>query len=307
MLGSFCASDLFPYVGWIIDWLTGFHRRLDSSFHELDVFFQQVIDDHLNSGRTFQDQDDIVDVLLRMERDQTENSAIQLTKDHIKAILMNMFLGGIDTGALTVNWAMAELIRNPRLMKKAQDEVRSVVANKGRAIESDLDQLQYLKMVTKETLRLHPPVPLLISRETISHFKISGYNIYPKTLIQINAWAIARDPQYWKNPEEFFPERFIDNTVDFKGQHFEFLPFGSGRRGCPGVYMGTLTSELLLANLLYCFDWKLPVGLKEEDINMEELGGHCLTLSKKTPLLLIPIKYLHDKATEKAMGAKHIA
>lgn len=213
-------------------------------------------------------------------------------------VLQNMFLGGVDTSALTVNWAMAELSRKPRLMKKAQDEVRSIVGKKGRVTETDLDQLQYLKMVVKETLRLHPPAPLLIARETMSHFKINDYNIYPKTLIQINAWAIGRDPKYWENPEAFSPERFIDSTVDFKGQHFEFLPFGAGRRGCPGLYMGTVTSEILLANLLYCFDWKLPDGMKEADINMEELAGHCLTLSKKTPLLLVPKQYFHDQASE---------
>lgn len=204
-----------------------------------------------------------------------------------------MFLGGVDTSALIVIWAMAELARKPTFMKKAQDEVRGVVGKKGRVTETDLDQLQYLKMVLKETLRLHPPVPMLIAREAISHFNINGYHIYPNTLIQINVWAIARDPKYWENPQEFSPERFIDNAVDFKGQHFELLPFGGGRRGCPALYMGTVTTELLLANLLYCFDWVLPDGMNEADINMEEWAGKCLTLSKKTPLLLVPIKYLH--------------
>ncbi|XWS34696.1 hypothetical protein CRYUN_Cryun21dG0059900 [Craigia yunnanensis] len=297
VLGSFSADEYFPGVGWILDRINGHNKRVERVFHELDTIFQQVIDDHLQPGRT-KLQEDIVDVMLGIEKEQIEDGRAWLTKNHIKAVLLNMFLAGVDTSALTVNWAMAELSRKPTLMKKAQDEVRSIVGKKGRVTESDLDQLQYLKMVIKETLRLHPPAPLLIPRETMSHFKINGYNIYPKTLIQINAWAIARDPLYWKNPEEFSPERFIDNDVDFKGNHFEFLPFGSGRRGCPGMYMGTVTSELLLANLLYCFDWKLPGGMKVADINMEELAGHSLTLSKKTPLLLVPIKYLHDQAPE---------
>ncbi|XWS63747.1 hypothetical protein CRYUN_Cryun06bG0128300 [Craigia yunnanensis] len=220
MLGSFCASDFFPYVGWIIDWLTGFRRRLESSFHELDIFFQQVIDDHLNSGRTMQDQEDIVDVLLRMERDQTENSAIQLTKDHIKAILMDIFLAGIDTGALTMIWAMTELARKPIVMKKAQYEIRRSLGKKGKLTENDVSQLQYLKMIVKETLRLHPPAALLLPRESVSQFKIGDYDVYPKTRIAVNVWAIGRDPDIWKNPEEFFPERFIDNPTDFKGQYF---------------------------------------------------------------------------------------
>ncbi|XP_022775609.1 cytochrome P450 71B36-like [Durio zibethinus] len=295
--GRFSADEYFPGLGWILDRINGHNERVERVFHELDTLFQQVIDNHLKPRRT-KPQEDIIDVMLRIEKEQIEDGHAWLTKNHIKAVLLNMFLGGVDTSALVVNWAMAELSRKPRLMKKAQDEVRRIVGKKGRVTETDLDQLLFLKMVIKETLRLHPPAPLLIARETMSHFKINGYNIYPKTLIQINAWAIARDPQYWKNPEEFSPERFIDNTVDFKGQHFEFLPFGTGRRGCPALYMGTVTSELLLANLLYCFDWKLPGGMKEADINMEELAGHCLTLSKKTPVLLVPVKYLHDQASE---------
>lgn len=189
---------------------------------------------------------------------------------------------------------MAELCKNPRLMKKAQAEIRNHIGNKGRVTEADIDQLQYLKMVIKETLRLHPPAPLLIPRDTMYRFKVNGYDIYPKTLIQVNAWAIGRDSKYWESPEEFIPERFIDKPVDVKGQDFEYLPFGSGRRICPGINMGLITSELALANLLYCFDWKLPNGREEDGVNMnmEEATGVSLTLSKKTPLILVPVNYL---------------
>ncbi|TYI51331.1 hypothetical protein E1A91_D12G168600v1 [Gossypium mustelinum] len=291
--GAFSSDECFPRFGWIIDRLNGHNGRVEKVFGQLDALFQQVIDEHLKPGRT-QDHEDIIDVMLKIEKEQIdEHGHAWLTKNHIKAVLLNMFLGGVDTSALLVIWAMAELARKPTFMKKAQDEVRGVVGKKGRVTETDLDQLQYLKMVLKETLRLHPPVPMLIAREAISHFNINGYHIYPNTLIQINVWAIARDPKYWENPQEFSPERFIDNAVDFKGQHFELLPFGGGRRGCPALYMGTVTTELLLANLLYCFDWVLPDGMNEADINMEEWAVKCLTLSKKTPLLLVPIKYLH--------------
>ncbi|KAF2282240.1 hypothetical protein GH714_043881 [Hevea brasiliensis] len=205
----------------------------------------------------------------------------------------NLFAAGVDTSAITVNWAMAELARNPRVMKKVQDEIRNQVGKKGRLTEDDIDKLEYLKMVIKETFRLHPAAPLLLPRETISHCKISGYDIYPKTIIQVNAWAIGRDPQYWKDPEQFFPERFADSSIDFKGQNFEFLPFGAGRRICPGIHMATITTENILANLLYWFDWKLPNGMKREDINMEEKAGVSLTVSKKISLSLVPVKYLH--------------
>ena len=207
-------------------------------------------------------------------------------------VYQNVFLGGVDTVSLTVNWAMAELVRNPRVMKKVQDEVRKCVGNKGRVTESDIDQLEYLRMVIKETLRLHPPAPLLLPRETMSHCKVSGHNIYRKMLVQINVWAIGRDPRYWKDPEEFFPERFLDSSFDYKGQTFEYLPFGSGRRICPGIHMGSITMEIILSNLLYCFDWVFPDGMKKEDINMEEKAGVSLTTSKKTPLILVPVNYL---------------
>ena len=199
----------------------------------------------------------------------------------------DLFLAGVDTGAITLTWAMTELARNPRIMKKAQVEVRNSIGKKGKVTEGDVDQLHYLKMVVKETLRLHPPVPLLLPRETMSHFEINGYHIYPKTQVQVNVWAIGRDPNLWKNPEEFLPERFMDNSVDFRGQHFELLPFGAGRRICPGMYMVIGTVELALANLLYRFNWNLPNGMREADINMEEAAG--LTVRKKFALNLVPI------------------
>jgi len=206
----------------------------------------------------------------------------------------NIFLGGVDTGAITVIWATAEIARNPIIMKKAQEEIRSSVGQKGRATEERTDELQYLKMVIKETLRLHPPAPLLLPRETMSRCQINGYDIYLKTLIQVNAWAIGRDPEYWRDSEEFFPERFVDSPIDYKGQRFEFLPLGSGRRVCPGILMGVTMVELALANLLYCFDWKLPNAVA---INMEEAAG--LTISKKNPLFLVRINYPQQAQPDK--------
>uniref|UniRef100_A0A6N2NHB3 Cytochrome P450 n=1 Tax=Salix viminalis TaxID=40686 RepID=A0A6N2NHB3_SALVM len=278
--GSISADEYIPYLGWIVDWLTG-HRAKDGK-----SFPRHAIDNHLQPGRK-KCHDDMIDVLLAIEKEQTEVGASQFTRDNIKAILMNLFLAGVDTSSLTVNWAMAELVRNPRVMKKVQDEVRKWVGKKGRVTEDDVHQLEYLRMVIKETLRLHPPGPLLIPRETMSHCKVSGYNIYPKTLVHVNVWAIGRDPRYWKDPEEFFPERFLDSSYDFNGQSFEYLPFGSGRRICPGIHMGSITVEIILSNLLYCFDWILPNGLQKEDINMEEKAGVSLAPCKKTPAHLM--------------------
>ncbi|CAN6727079.1 unnamed protein product [Malus baccata var. baccata] len=296
MLGGMSGADCFPsWMGWVIDKVSGVHKEFDRISKELDGFFQQVIDDHLKPGRRVDDEqahEDIVDVLLKIVKEQSECGASHLGHNNIKAVLLNLFLGGIDTGAITMVWAMAELAKNPKLMKKAQEEVRKCIGNKGKITETDTDQLQYLKMVIKETLRLHPPAPMLLPRETISHCKIQGYNIEPKTTVYINDWAIARDPEVWRDPEKFIPERFDGSSVDYKGQHFEFLPFGAGRRVCPGMYMGTTTVELGLANLLYWFDWILPDGMKDEDLDMEEASGSLsLTVAKRTPLNLVPVKF----------------
>ncbi|XP_015894466.2 cytochrome P450 71B34 [Ziziphus jujuba] len=292
VLGSYFASECVPYVGWIIDRITGLHQRLEGVFKELDNFFQQVIDDHQSSERKKQDQDDIIDVLLKTVKEQSGFGTAMLSEVNIKAVLLDVFLAGVETSATTMIWAMAELAKKPELMKKAQDEVRNAIGDKGKVSESDIDQLQYLKMIVKETLRLHPPAPLLLPRETMSYFKINGYDIFPKVQVQVNVWGIGRDPEYWENPDEFVPERFADDSIDYRGQDFEFLPFGSGRRICPGMYMATTTMELGLANLLCRFDWRLPDGIKEEDINMEEKAGLSLTTSKKSDLQLVPVKVL---------------
>ncbi|XP_026430044.1 cytochrome P450 71B10-like [Papaver somniferum] len=295
LMSGFSASDIFPRVGWIIDRLTGMHGRLEKCCHDLDKYFQDIVDEHLNRQERLKSSEheyDLIDVLLKLEKDLT--SPIRIINDHIKAILMNVFLAGVDASAVTMNWAMAELIKNPAAMKKVQGEVRSynVGRNTDKVEEKDLDHLQYLKMVVRETLRLHSPLPMLLPRESMNNCKIDGYDIKPKTRVLVNAWAIGRNPAYWYKPDEFNPERFIDkysNSTDYGGQQdFEYLPFGGGRRGCPGINMGLVTTELALANMLYCFDWALPAGMKIEDVSMDESSG--MVVHKKDHLQLVPIK-----------------
>lgn len=180
-------------------------------------------------------------------------------------------------------------MRNPRVMQKAQAEVRNLVRNKPRVDEEDVQNLKYLKMIMKENFRLHPPGTLLIPRVAMQNCVIGGYNVPVGTRIHVNVWAMGRDPSIWDNPEEFYPERFEDTHIDFRGSHFELLPFGSGRRSCPAIAMGVANVEVVIANLLHCFDWELPKGMKEEDIDMEETGQ--LAFRKKVPLCLVPIKH----------------
>ena len=202
----------------------------------------------------------------------------------------DVFLAGVNAGAITMIWAMTELIRHPKVMKKLQQEIRVTLGdNKEKITEQDLEKVHYLKLVIQETFRLHPPAPLLLPRETMSDIKIQGYNIPKNTMIEINTYAIGRDPNCWENPNDFIPERFIDSRVEYKGQHYELLPFGAGRRICPGMATGITIVELGLLNVLYFFDWSLPDGMTIEDIDMEEAGA--FVIAKKIPLELIPTSH----------------
>ncbi|XP_031261126.1 cytochrome P450 71D10-like [Pistacia vera] len=184
---------------------------------------------------------------------------------------------------------MLELLRNPRVMKEAQAEVRRVFDGKGYVDENGIQELKYLKSVIKETMRLHAPVPLLLPRECRESCEINGYKIPEKTRVVVNGWAIGRDPGYWNDAETFYPERFLGSAIDFRGADFEYIPFGVGRRICPGLMFALPNIELPLAQLLYHFDWKLPNGMNPEDLDMTEVFG--VTLGRKTDLMLIPIPY----------------
>lgn len=200
--------------------------------------------------------------------------------------VQDMFVAGTDTTATTLEWAMAELARHPEVMKKAQDEIRPVAETKGEVEETDLHRFRYLKAVIKETLRLYPPVPLHVPRESLQKCTLHGYDIPEKTRVLINAYAIGRDSNSWSNPTVFDPERFIETEIEFRGQDFRYIPFGGGRRGCPGYAFGLATIEITLARLLYHFDWKLPPGTGPDDVDLDESFG--LSTKKKTALKLVP-------------------
>jgi len=199
--------------------------------------------------------------------------------------MQDMLVAATDTTAATTVWAMTALLKNPRVMKKVQEEIRSLGGKKEFLEEDDIEKFPYFKAVTKEVLRLHLPAPLLVARETSKACMIGGYEIPARTIVYVNAWAIHRDPESWKDPEEFLPERFLDSTIDFYGQDFELIPFGAGRRICPGIPMAVASLNLILANLLNSFDWELPAGVRKEDIDTEMLPG--LTQHKKNPLYVL--------------------
>jgi cytochrome P450 len=187
---------------------------------------------------------------------------------------------------------MTELIRYPATMARAQAEVREAFKGKTTTItEDDLARanLSYLKCVVKEALRLHCPSPFL-QRRCRETCQVMGYDIPKGTTVFVNVWAICRDAQYWEDAEDFKPERFENTNRDYRGTDYEFLPFGSGRRVCPGLNLGLANMELALASLVYHFDWKLPSGVEPKDVDVWEAPG--VIAKKNTGLLLHPVTCL---------------
>lgn len=200
-----------------------------------------------------------------------------------------MFSGGTETSSNLLEWTMSELMRNPEAMEKVQAEVRRVFGGHGKVDERRLDELIYLKSVIKETLRFHPPIPMLV-RECREKCEINGYDIPTKSRVILNVWAIGKDQNYWVEPNKFVPERFLDNSIDHKGTNFEFIPFGAGRRVCPGILFGMVSVEYTLSQLLYHFDWKLPDQMNPENLDMTEVV--TAGLQRKNNLRLIPTPYV---------------
>ncbi|CAJ1972518.1 unnamed protein product [Sphenostylis stenocarpa] len=291
LLTEFFFSDYFPLLGWV-DRLTGKARRLEKTFKELDAFYERVIHDHMDSakGKNSDDEDevqDIIDIFLHLL--DNPSFSFHLTLEHIKAVLMNIFIAGTDPTSATIVWAMTALLKNPEVMSKVEGEVRSLFGEKDFINEEDIERLPYLKAVVKETLRLFPPSPLLMPREAMERCTIDGYEIQPRTVVYVNAWAIARDPENWEKAEEFCPERFLGSEMELKGKEFEVMPFGCGRRMCPAKHMGMVNVELSLANLLHSFDWEMGPGSdREEMLNTEVKPG--ITMHKKTDLYLVAKK-----------------
>ncbi|KAA8540748.1 hypothetical protein F0562_024333 [Nyssa sinensis] len=281
LLGGFSIGDFFPSMEFVHT-LTGMKARLQNTFRRFDQLFDELIKEHQNPNREKEEHKDLVDVLVEI---QNRADDLPLTMDNVKAIILDMFAAGTDTTFITLDWGMTELIMNPKVMERAQAEVRRVVGEKRFVSESDLPHLHYMNAVIKEIFRLHPPAPVLVPRESMEDITIDGYDIPAKTRFFVNAWAIGRDPESWENPEIFEPERFMGSTIDFKGQDFELIPFGAGRRSCPAITFGTATVELALAQLLHSFDWELPTGIQRKDLDMTEVFG--ITMHRISPLIVV--------------------
>ncbi|MCD7452031.1 hypothetical protein HAX54_014725 [Datura stramonium] len=290
--GGFELADLFPSKKFLHG-ISGMGSKLMKARNKIDVVLDNIINVHRENhanGRSCNGEsgaEDLIDVFLRvMESDQFP---VSLTNDNIKAVILDMFVAGSDTSSATVIWALSEMMKRPNVMAKAQAEVREVFKGKRTCDDdTDLEKLNYLKLVIKETLRLHPPTPLLVPRECREETQIDGFTIPLKSKVLVNVWAIGRDPENWENPECFIPERFEDNPIEFTGNHFQFLPFGAGRRICPGIQFGLALITLPLAHLLYNFDWKLPEGINARDLDMTEANGISARREKDLYLIATP-------------------
>ncbi|PVH39531.1 hypothetical protein PAHAL_5G531000 [Panicum hallii] len=290
LLGTVPMAEMVPWL-WLVDVVTGLERKARRTSEEIDRLLERVITDHRRRRRGARrvgdgedDGRDFVDVLLDLSETEDEVvGEVQLDTVTIKATILDMLAAGTDTSYTLLEWAMAELINHPTQMRKLQDEIRTAIGVADRITEDDLPKLPYLKAVIKETLRLHPPVPLLLPRETLEDTELQGYHVPARTRVVINAWAIGRDAAIWEHAEEFMPERFAaDGEAEYHkmGVDFRFLPFGAGRRGCPGVGFAVPANELALASLLYHFDWEVPVpgggrpGTTASLVDMSE--AHCM-------------------------------
>ncbi|ESW18598.1 hypothetical protein PHAVU_006G054100 [Phaseolus vulgaris] len=286
-VAGFSLADLYPIK--VLPVLTGLRSKVEKLHQEVDRILEKIVRDHRDTSSETKETsekagEDLVDVLLKLQKHN--NLEHPLSDNVIKATILDIFSAGSGTSAKTIDWAMSELVKNPRVMEKAQAEIRRVLGEKGHVDEANLHELKYLKSVIKETLRLHTPVPLLLPRECSERCEIKGYEIAAKSKVIVNAWAIGRDPNYWNDAEKFWPERFLDESVDYRGGDFQFIPFGAGKRMCPGSTFGIANVEILLANLLFHFDWKMPDGNKCEDLDMTESFG--LSVRRKQDLYLIP-------------------
>ncbi|KAG0548644.1 hypothetical protein BDA96_01G184300 [Sorghum bicolor] len=300
LTSGFNLADLYPSSR-LVRRLSRALRETEQCNRKVRGIMAEIIREQLQNAADGQekkeedeeeDDNNLLAVLLRLQRDGGGGGDAQaqcpLTTDIISTVVLEIFAAGSETSSTTLEWALSELTRNPRAMRRAQAEVREAFGGQQRLTESDTARLRYLPVVVKETLRLHVPVPFLLPRECREACRVMGYDVPRGTKVLVNAWAIARDAAYWDDPEAFRPERFEGTGgggVDFRGADLEFIPFGAGRRMCPGMALGLANMELALAGLLYHFDWTLPDGDGDGKVlDMSEAFG--ITVKRKSKLVL---------------------
>uniref|UniRef100_A0A6M2F8R3 Cytochrome P450 n=1 Tax=Populus davidiana TaxID=266767 RepID=A0A6M2F8R3_9ROSI len=286
LAASFNLGDYIPPIA-PLD-LQGLTKRMKAVGKVFDDFFEKIIDEHIQ----FKDENrtkDFVDVMLEFLG--SEETKYRIGRDNIKAIILDMLVGSMDTSSTAIEWTLSELIKHPRVMKKVQKELEEKIGMDRMVEESDLEGLEYLHMVVKEAFRLHPVAPLLIPHESVEDCTVDGFLIPQKTRVLVNVWAIGRDQSAWTDANKFIPERFAGSNIDVRGRDFQLLPFGSGRRGCPGMHLGLTMVRQIVAQLVHCFDWELPNNMLPEELDMTEAFG--LATPRANHLSATPTYRLH--------------
>ncbi|XP_076881095.1 cytochrome P450 76C1-like [Bidens hawaiensis] len=289
LTGTPNISDFIPFLSRFD--LQGMNQEMQRQLEHVDRIFDYVIERTMkaNSNKINEEdgRKDFVQILLELKDEKNDPKSFNII--HIKALLINIVVAATDTTTTMVEWVIAEILNNPGVMKKVQDELTEVIGTTNIVEESHLPKLTYLDAVIKETFRLHPPLPFLIQRCPDEPCVVGGYTIPKGTVVYINVWAIQRDPENWVNPLQFKPERFLKSKWDYNGNNYKFLPFGTGRRICPGLPLGEKMLVYMLASLLHSFDWSLP---KVEEFELSDEFG--FVTKKRNPLIAIPSQRLSD-------------
>ncbi|XP_077217669.1 cytochrome P450 81Q32-like [Tasmannia lanceolata] len=267
--GTTNLGDFLPFLRWVD--LQGLEKRLVSLQKRRDPFLQGLIDE--SRKEKGERKKTMINVLLSLQESQPE----YYTDEIIKALIVAILSAGTDTSALTMEWAMSLLLNHPHVLDRAKAELDIHVGH-GRLIdESDLAKLPYLHNIIKETLRLCPVAPLLVPHQSSEECTVGGFNVPCGTILMVNMWAIHRDPKLWVEPMSFKPERFEGSEGENEG--FKFMPFGHGRRACPGANLAMRVVGLALGTLIQCFEWE---RIGDEKVDMSE--GRGITMPKATPL-----------------------
>ncbi|XP_051182435.1 geraniol 8-hydroxylase [Lolium perenne] len=279
-------SDFFPAIAPLDP--QRLRKRLARVFQRLHAIFDDQIERRvLERDAGEPPKNDFLDVLLDH---RSPDDGLGFDRQTLRSLLTDLFSAGADTSSATVEWAMAELLQNPSAMAKAREELAQVIGTKSEIDESDIGHLKYLQAIVKEVFRLHPPAPFLLPRQAVATTEVGGYTVPKGTRVLVNVWAIGRDSKLWTEPEKFMPDRFLGKETDYRGRDFELLPFGSGRRICPGMPLAVRMVHLLLASLLHQFEWRLPREVEGNGVDMGEKFGMLLGLATPLHAIAEPIQ-----------------
>nr|QUN00525.1 cytochrome P450 82D169 [Tripterygium wilfordii] len=282
LAGTFAMADALPYLRRFD--LGGTEKAMKRTAEDLDQILQGWLDEHKMKKKMGISGEDFMDVMLSICDDEAAELHSYDSDTIIKATCLNLVLAGADTTTVALTWALCLLLNNLDVLKKAQEELDTHVGRGRQVQESDIENLVYLQAILKETLRIYPPTPLNALHISSKDCSVSGYHVPKGTRLFVNIGKIHRDSNVWADPDEFRPERFLTTHKDFdvRGQHHELVPFGAGRRMCPGISFALQVMLFTFAKLLHGFEIASADG---EPIDMT--GSPGLTNLKATPLELM--------------------